>query len=68
MKAGNKNHWSKTKQKGSYEPFLDETFLPQTFFQYKSLQSACHVLLVILDYNLLKSDALFLFMSMHCQV
>lgn len=30
------------------------------FFQYKSLPSACHVLLVILDYNLLKSDALFM--------
>lgn len=67
MKAGEKKSLKQNWWKGSYEPFQDETFLPQTFFQYRSLQSACHVLLVTSDYNLLKSNALFVFVSMHCQ-
>lgn len=70
-KLSNENREKKSlkqnQQKGSYAPSLDETFFPQTFLQYKSLQSACHMLLVILDYNLVKLDALFLFISVHCQ-
>lgn len=65
MKTGKKITEAKPAE-GKLHAFSGWNIPSPDFFQYKSLQSACHMLLVILDYNLIKLDALFLFI-VHCQ-